>query len=151
MFIGHFALGFAAKRVLPRASLATLIAAAQLADLIWPPLVALGLERVVIVPADNALLTLRFLSYPYSHSLLALVLWGVAYGVIAGRRTRDNVAIGVVATLVVSHWVLDFVTHRPDMPLYPGGPKVGLGLWNHPIATIAVESAMFAVGILIYR
>ncbi|HEY3157775.1 MAG TPA: hypothetical protein VGJ78_02345 [Vicinamibacterales bacterium] len=150
MFIGHFALGFAAKRAAPRLSLAILFAAAQLADVIWPFLVAAGIEQVRIQPGITAFTPLDFISYPYSHSLLALVIWGLLFGGACAVVVRDRQVLGVVAALVVSHWVLDWITHRPDMPLYPGGPKLGLGLWNSIPATIVVEVAMFAVGVWMY-
>lgn len=150
MFIGHFALGFAAKRAAPRLSLAALFAAAQLADLIWPFLLAAGVEQVRIQPGITAFTPLDFISYPYSHSLLALVLWGLLFGGACAVVVRDRRVMLVVAALVVSHWVLDWITHRPDMPLYPGGPKAGLGLWNSIPGTIAVEVAMFAVGVWMY-
>ena len=150
MFIGHFALGFAAKRAAPRLSLAALFAAAQLADVIWPFLLAAGVEQVRIVPGITAFTPLDFISYPYSHSLLALALWGLLFGGICAVIVRDRRVMVVVAALVVSHWVLDWVTHRPDLPLYPGSAKVGLGLWNSVPATVVVESAMFAVGVWLY-
>jgi len=144
MFIGHFAVGFAAKRVAPRVSLATLFVAAQLADLLWPVLVALGLEQVGIDRGNTAITPLDFVSYPYSHSLVLLCVWGVLLAALVRR------SFALVAALVVSHWFLDFFTHRPDMPLYPGGPKVGLGLWNSVPATVVVEFAMFGVGVWMY-
>ena len=148
MFLGHYALGLAAKRASPRVSLGVLFLAVQFADILWPFLLALGLEEVRIHPGDTAFTPLEFVSYPYSHSLLLLVVWGIAIGWIFARRNRSDVTI--VAALVVSHWVLDFVTHRPDMPLYPGGPKVGLGLWNSVAATVAIELAIFAAGLWLY-
>lgn len=152
MFIGHFAVGFAAKRATPRVPLPLLFGAAQLADLLWPVLVAAGIEEVRIEPGNTAFTPLDFVSYPYSHSLVALALWGLALGIVAyrGDRHRRWSSLTVVAALVLSHWVLDAITHRPDMPLYPGGPKVGLGLWNSIPATIGVETLMFAAGAWIY-
>jgi len=150
MFIGHFALGFAAKPAAPRLSLAMLFAAAQLADIIWPFLVAFGVEQVRIQPGITAVTPLDFVSYPYSHSLLMLCVWGALLGAVCAMVVHSRRAFAVVAALVVSHWVLDWVTHRPDMPLYPGGPKVGLGLWNSVAATVAVEVLMFAAGLWIY-
>jgi len=150
MFIGHFALGYAAKRWAPRLSLAVLFGAAVFADVLWPLLVAAGIEQVRIVPGITALTPLEFISYPYSHSLLTLLLWGALLGWIAMRAVDESRAFVVVLALVVSHWVLDFITHIPDMPLYPGGPKFGLGLWNSIPATMAVEAAMFAAGVWIY-
>jgi membrane-bound metal-dependent hydrolase YbcI (DUF457 family) len=150
MFIGHFALGFAAKRAAPRLSVATLFAAAQLADLIWPILVALGIEQVRIEPGITAFTPFDFVSYPYSHSLLALAIWGVVFGGICAAVVRDRRVLIVIAALVVSHWVLDWVTHRPDMPLYPGSRTFGLGLWNSVPATVAVETVMFVAGVWMY-
>jgi hypothetical protein len=150
MFIGHLALGMAAKRITPRVSLAMLLLASQWADTLWPIFIGLGLEQVRIEPGNTVVTPLNFVSYPYSHSLVALIVWGlivgVAYRMIAGGRRT----VWVLSALVVSHWVLDYVTHRPDMPLYPGGPKYGLELWHSLHATIAVESVLYAVGIWIY-
>lgn len=155
MFIGHFAVGYAAKRWAPSLSLAVLFGAALLADLLWPVLVAAGIERVRIAPGMTASTPLEFISYPYSHSLLTLILWGVLFSWICVRfrssRTAPAAPIApIIFALVVSHWVLDFVTHIPDMPLYPGGPKFGLGLWNSVVATKVVEVAMFATGVWMY-
>src|SRR5262249_12597910 len=148
---GHFALGFAAKRAAPRVSLAVLFGAAQLADVLWPFLVAAGLEQVRIEPGNTAFTPLNFISYPYSHSLLLLLVWAILGGSASARFTRASAATAaLLAALVVSHWVLDFATHRPDMPLYPGGPKVGLGLWNSVPATIAIESALYIAALWIY-
>ena len=150
MFIGHLALGFAAKRAVPRVSLATLFAAAIFADLLWPVLVAVGVEQVRIVPGITVMTPFDFVSYPYSHSLLMLVVWGVLFAWICARGGSDTPVFGIVFGLVVSHWLLDYITHRPDMPLYPGGPKVGLGLWNYPTPERAIEIAMYAIGAWIY-
>ena len=150
MFIGHFAVGFAAKRAVPRVSLAMLLAAALFADILWPLLVLAKLEEVRIAPGNTAFTPLEFVSYPWSHSLLMLCIWGAvigaAYrGIFGGRRTFVALAL-----LVISHWVLDWITHAPDMPLYPGGPKLGLGLWNSVPGTMVVELLMLAVGLFLY-
>lgn len=152
VFLGHFAVGFAAKRAVPRVSLAVLFIAAQLADLVWPVLVATGIEVVRIDPGNTAFTPFAFVSYPYSHSLVMLTLWGLLLG--WGYRlltNRNGHTVAVLAALVVSHWVLDVVVHRPDMPFFPGGgPKVGLGLWNSVPLTLVVELALFLVGLWIY-
>jgi hypothetical protein len=150
MFIGHVALALAAKKVTPRVSLAMLLIAAQWADVLWPVLVGAGIEQVRIDPGNTAFTPLDFVSYPYSHSLALLIIWGMVMGAVyrgiaGGRRT-----FWILAALVVSHWVLDYVTHRPDLPLYPGGPKFGLGLWNSIPATMAVEAALYVAGMVIY-
>jgi hypothetical protein len=150
MFIGHLAVGLAAKRVMPGASLAVLLSAAQLADLLWPVFLALGLEQVRIDPGNTAFTPLDFISYPYSHSLVLLVVWGVAFGLVYQWLTNERRAVAVIVALVVSHWVLDVVTHRPDMPIYPGGPKLGFSLWNSIPTTLAVELSLYALGLWIY-
>lgn len=150
MFIGHFALGFAAKRSAPKVSLAVLFLAAQLADVLWPVLVWLGVEQVRIDPGNTRFTPFDFVSYPYSHSLLFLVLWGAVFGAVCAGVGRDHKVVLIIAALVVSHWILDWITHRPDMPLYPGSSRLGLGLWNSVPATIAVETALFAGGIWMY-
>jgi hypothetical protein len=149
MFIGHFALGYAAKRWAPGLSLAALFAAAQFADLLWPVLVALGIEQVRIVPGITASTPLEFISYPYSHSLLTLTLFGAVFGWAVSLRAPFASGV-IVFLLVISHWMLDLVTHIPDLPLYPGGPKFGLGLWNSVTGTLVTETVMFALGVWLY-
>jgi hypothetical protein len=152
VFIGHYAVAFAAKRAGPAISLGTLFVAAQLADLIWPVLVLAGVERFEIRPGITAFTPLDFIHYPWSHSLVALALWGTAFGVayMLVRKARLRAAV-LIAALVVSHWVLDAASHRPDMPLAVwDSPKVGLGLWNSIPATVAVEGAMFVAGVWMY-
>ncbi len=151
MFIGHNAVAFAAKKAAPRTNLGILMGAAMLPDLIWPIYLLAGVERVRIHKGDTSFTPLQFIDYPWTHSLVMAAAWSVLAAIVYWIFTRYGRGALVVAVCVFSHWVLDWVTHRSDLPLYPGGPKVGLELWNHPIATIAVESAMFAVGILIYR
>src|ERR1700730_11956079 len=129
MFIGHFGLGFGAKRAVPAVSLGALFAASQFADLLWPTLVLAGVEQVRVQPGITVVTPLDFVSYPISHSLFMLGVWGVAFGVVyaALRRVRPHIAI-TLALLVVSHWVLDAIVHRPDLPLTPwGSTRVGLG------------------------
>ena len=152
MFLGHFAAGLAAKKLTPYTSLGTLLLSAQLLDLIWPTLLLLGHERVRIAPGSTAVTPLDFVSYPWSHSLadgggVGAALLGV-YVLIRRYPRGAVVALG----LVLSHWVLDVVTHRADLPLIPfGGPVVGLGLWNSLPATVAVEALMFALGLYLYK
>ncbi len=150
MFIGHFAVGLAAKRVAPRTSLGTLFAAAQLLDLIWPALVLAGVERVRVQPGNSAFTPLDFVSYPWTHSLLMALAWAVAFALAYRARTGFARGAWAVGALVLSHWALDFVSHRPDLPLAPGAPKVGLGLWNSVAATVVVEGTLFVVGVYLY-
>jgi hypothetical protein len=152
MFIGHFAVGFAAKRLAPAASLAPLLAAPLLADLLWPIFLLMGLERVQInAPGSNPFLTLTFTSYPWSHSLVTNVVWGGLFGGAYYLVTRYRPGAWVIGLSVVSHWVLDVATHVPDMPLAPGHSMiVGLGLWRSVAGTVAVEGIMFVVGVWLY-
>ena len=151
MFIGHFAVALAAKREAPRASLGWLFAAAQLPDLLWPVFLLLGWEEVRVVPGDTAFTPLAFTHYPWSHSLLADAAWGTLLGALYFSRSRDRRGALVVGALVLSHWVLDFVTHRADLPLTPGGgPRVGLGLWNSVVATLGVELLLSVVALAVY-
>ena len=154
MFIGHFALGMGAKKIAPSVSLGTLFLACQFADLLWPTLVLAGFESFEIKPGITAVTPLDFVRYPYSHSLVALLGWGalLALGYLAFRRPPSRgVSAAVIGALVLSHWVLDFLTHRPDMPVTPGGStRLGLGLWNSLPATLAVELLLFAAGVALY-
>jgi len=151
LFIGHFGLALAAKRVAPRTSLGTLGAAAQWVDLLWPLLVLAGVERVRIDPGNTAFTPLDFEYYPWTHSLLLVLVWAAGFAAAYHLRTRYRRGTATVAALVASHWVLDVLTHRPDLPLAPGSAaRVGLGLWNSVPATVAVEGTVFAAGVAIY-
>ena len=151
MFIGHFGLGFAAKRVVPRVSLGTAFLAAQFLDLLWPTFLLLGMESVRIAPGATAVTPLIFDHYPISHSLVAVLCWGVALGAVYALTTRNTRGAFVIAALVVSHWLLDAIVHVPDLPLSPGGgTMIGLGLWQSRAATMAVEVPIFALGVWLY-
>jgi hypothetical protein len=150
MFIGHFALALAAKSKARRQSLGMLTLAAEWVDLIWPVLLLLGWETVAITPNANPFLSLDFTSYPWTHSLVMGVLWALLLGGVVLARSRDAGGAFLVGGLVISHWFLDFATHRPDMPLWPGGLRIGLGLWRSVPATLVVEGAMFVIGSAIY-
>ena len=150
MFLGHYGVALAAKRVAPRVSLGVLVAAAQLADLVWPVMVLLGVERIRLNPSDNPFLNIAFESYPWTHSLLAAVVWGALAALAYWALRRDRTGSTIVGLVVVSHWVLDWITHVPDLPLYPGGPLVGLGLWRSPTATVIVEAIVFITGLVTY-
>jgi hypothetical protein len=151
MFIGHFAVGLGAKRFAPRTSLGWLLAAVLFLDLIWPLFVLSGLEVVRIDPGNTTFTPLDFVSYPWSHSLLMTLVWA---GLLAGLyhwKARYRPGTIAIAVGVASHWLLDFVSHRPDLPLAPGVRfKVGLGLWNNVYATVGVELALLAAGVALY-
>lgn len=135
----------------PRLRLGTAFLAAQLPDVMWPCFLLAGVERARIVPGDTAVTPLRFDHYPWSHSLLMVALWGVALALalrLRGSGTRTGLIAGGLA---LSHWLLDFVAHRPDMPLVPwGGPRLGLGLWNSAPLTMLTEGTLFAAAVAYY-
>jgi hypothetical protein len=152
MFLGHFGIGFGAKRVAREISLGTLFVACQLADLLWPTLVLLGIERLEVRPGVTTVTPLDFISYPYSHSLVALTAWGVLFGAGYALIHRSRVtAAATIAIVVVSHWFLDVASHRPDMPVTVGGTtRLGLGLWNTLPGTLVAELLLFGTGVAIY-
>src|SRR5712664_3324130 len=132
MFIGHFAVGYGAKRYAPRAPLWALMAAPLLADILWTVFLLMGWEHARIAVGDTRYTPLDLYDFPWSHSLVMLVVWATVSG--AGYFL----------------WKLDWITHRADMPLYPGGPKLGLGLWNSIAGTMVVEILMLAAGVWMY-
>jgi hypothetical protein len=150
MFVGHFGAAFAAKPLAPRVSLGVLLAAGTFLDLLWPVLVLTGVERVRVDPGNTAFTPLDFVEYPWTHSAAMAAVWSLAFGVVVGLATRERRAAVVAGLLVFSHWALDLVSHRPDLPLWPGGPKVGLGLWDSVPATLVVEGAIFVGGVWVY-
>ena len=151
MFLGHFGVGFGAKTLQPRVSLGTLFLAAQLADLIWPTLLLLGVEHVEIVPDATAANPLHFTHYPFTHSLLGELVGGLLLGLAYSLLRRNASGAVLVGALVPSHWLLDLVVHQPDLPLYPGhSPLLGFGLWNHLTITQVVEFALLGAGLWLY-
>jgi len=152
MFLGHYGVAFAAKRVTPRTSLGALTFAAQFLDELWPILLLLGVEQVRIVPGLMAANPLDFVYYPYTHSLLMAVVWGILVGGAYFLLRHYGRGASIVGALVVSHWFLDLPMHRADLPLWPGAssPKVGWGIWNSIPATYVIEFAIYAIGIALY-
>lgn len=151
MFIGHFAVGFGAKSAAPKVSLGALFLAAQFIDLLWPTLLLLGIERVRIVPGATAVTPLMFDHYPVSHSLLAVFGWAVLVACVYFVLRRERIGALVLGMLVLSHWGLDALVHRPDLPLYPGSDTlVGLDAWSSLPITLAIELPLFALGLRLY-
>lgn len=151
MFLGHYAVGLASKKLAPRAPLGVLIAAPILLDLLWPVFLLVGWEHVAVDPNSNPFLRFVFLWYPISHGLIAVVGWATLFASVYLALTRYVAGAIVIWLAVISHWVLDYVVHRPDLPLYAGSRLFGLGLWNHRFVTIAIEVAMFAIAVWIYQ
>ena len=151
MFIGHYAVGFAAKRFAPQTSLGALVAAPLLLDLLWPLFLLLGWEQVRIEPGATAFTPLNFVSYPYSHSLVTTLGWATLFALGYYLVAHYRAGALLIWIGVVSHWFLDAIVHRPDLPLYPGGQTlVGLKLWNSVPATILAESVLFIIGVWLY-
>ncbi|MGE0159332.1 MAG: metal-dependent hydrolase [Gemmatimonadales bacterium] len=149
MFVGHLAVAIASKKLEPTVPLGHALAAAFGLDLLWPLLLLLGVETVRVSPEDTAFTALHFESYPWSHSLLMAVLWSVLFALFARRSLTPRVSI-LLGMLVASHWFLDVVTHRPDLPLWPGGPQLGAGLWNSVPATLLVEGTLLVTAVALY-
>lgn len=150
MFIGHFGVGLAGKKATGSISLGTLIMATQWLDLIWPLFVLLNIEIVKINPGDTKMTPLHFESYPFSHSLLFVLIWVIIFGgayFIFKKNLKNSIILGL---LVISHWVLDLFVHRPDLPLYPGGTLQGFGLWNYSFVDIPFELIIFIIGVILY-
>jgi len=150
MFVGHLSVALLAKKVEPRLPLSALVAAAFFIDLIWPMFLLVGLESVKVDPGNTAFTPLDFTHYPWSHSLLMSLAWGTLAGILAYFKFGGRSAFWIVGGLVVSHWLLDLITHRPDLPLWPFGPIVGLGLWNSVMGTIFLEGALYACAVALY-
>jgi membrane-bound metal-dependent hydrolase YbcI (DUF457 family) len=151
VFIGHFAVGFASKRVVPRTPLAWLLVAPNVLDVLWPVFVLTGIERASIEPGNTAFTPLDLEYMPWSHSLVMSIVWSIAFALLYVAIHRDRRGAVVLAIGVFSHWVLDWITHRPDMGIAPGlDTRVGLGLWNSIPGTLVVELSMFAISIAIY-
>lgn len=151
MFLGHYAVGLASKKFAPRTSLGALIAAPILLDILWPIFLLMGLESVSVETASNPFLRLHFDSYPISHGLVAVIAWATLYASIYFGLVRYVAGAIVIWIGVVSHWLLDYIVHRPDLPLSVNSNRLlGLGLWNHRWQTIAVELLLLIIGVWVY-
>jgi len=151
MFVGHFGLSFAAKKAAPKVSLATLFIATQFVDILWPILVMLNIETVAIAPGYTKMNAFEFIHFPYTHSLLMGFVWGVITALLYAFFKKDTRGAIVIGLCVLSHWFLDLIVHTTDLPITLfGDTKVGLGLWNHSVATIILETTIFLAGVFIY-
>ena len=156
MFLGHFGAALALKRLEPKLSLGTLFLAVQLPDLLWGAFLLLGWEQVRIDPGYTAVTPLQFVHYPISHSLLGMTAWALAlaaayYSWPTRDTSRHWQAAALVGLAVASHFPLDVLVHAPDLPLSGGSPaRLGLGLWNHPTATLLLELGALGAGVAVY-
>ena len=152
MFVGHYGVSFAAKKAEPAIPLWVLFIAVQLLDVLWAPFVLLGIEKVRIVPGITASNPLDLYYMPYTHGLLAAIGWSVVAFLVyrmAVRNVPSRAAV-IVGVAVFSHWILDFLVHRPDLPLYDNTAKVGLGLWNLPAVAFGLEALVLFGGMWLY-
>ena len=156
MFLGHYGVAFALKRAEPKLSLGTLFVAAQLLDLLWGVFLLLGWEHARIVPENPPLTQPEFYDYPISHSLIGALAWSIAaaacyYSWPTRDTTRHWQAAAIVGVAVFSHYPLDVLVHLPDLPIMGNdSPKLGLGLWNHPVATMVAELLVLGLGLVVY-
>ena len=152
MFVGHYGPSFAIRAVRPEIPLWVLFVAAQLVDVAWGLLVLAGIEKMRIVPGITAASPLDLYYMPYTHSLVAALLWSVGAAVVCrwAFRWKGWGAAWWVGTAVLSHWILDLVVHRPDLPLYGNTAKVGLGLWDYLGTSLVVEALVLAGGLWLY-
>jgi len=155
MFAGHYGISFLVKKSEPTLPLWTLFLAVQFLDVLWAVFVLLGIEHYRIVPGITASLPLDLYYMPYTHSLVASVVWSAVVfvlcrWVIPVSAFRNNRAAFLLALAVFSHWMLDLVVHRPDLPLYDDAYKLGLGLWNYPRTALGLEAALFFGAMCVY-
>ena len=151
MFVGHYGVALAARGIEKRVPLWAWFVAVQWVDILWCVLVLLGVERVHVQPGVNPSGPLVFDYYPYTHSLLAGLFWGaLAYGVGRWWLSGERRPALLLALAVLSHWVLDFLVHLPDLDLVNESYKVGLGLWRFPLPELILELALAGAGLLIY-
>ena len=151
MFIGHFAVALAAKKAAPKTNLATLFAACQLVDLLWPIFLLVGLEHVRIDVGNTIMTPLDFYDYPITHSLVGSLFWAALFGAGYYYRRKLKRESLIVAGVVFSHWILDLIVHRPDLPLLNDSSiKFGFGLWNSFWGSVIVEFGLFIAGAYIY-
>ncbi len=145
MFVGHYAAALAARAIEPRTPLWAAVGAAQLVDIGWSVLIMTGAEKVRFDPGLPGT-PLDLYHMPWTHSLPAAVVWSVGGALLARTLLKTPWRVAVILGLTVfSHWLLDFLVHRPDLALWPGGIKVGLGWWNWPVPEKMLEITLIAV------
>jgi len=151
MFIGHFAPAFAAAAVSPRApKLATLFVAAQLIDWAFFTFAILGIEKMRIDPQATVMVPYDLYFYPYTHSLLGAAIWGAVFALIVWISKKNLFAGILVGLVVLSHWLLDLVVHRPDLTLAGNGETYGFGLWNYPYVAMPLELGITIAAFVFY-
>ena len=153
MFVGHYSVAFAARTERNKIRLWVLFVAVQLLDLLWAPFVFLGHEKVRIALGITAASPLDLYYMPYTHSLIGALVWSAlaafVYKLVRGAKASSSAAL-IIALAVFSHWILDLIVHRPDLPIYDDTLKVGFGLLNYKGAEFAMEIALLVIGIALY-
>jgi len=151
MFIGHFAPALLARGITEDApKLGVLFIAAQLVDWAFFTFAIFGIEQLRIVPGITAMNPLDLVFMPYSHSLLATAGWALVFGVVVGIVLRNIVAAAWGAIVVLSHWLLDLLAHRPDLTIAGGEEKYGFGLWNTPSIEMPLEIGLVLLAYWFY-
>jgi hypothetical protein len=152
MLMGHYSAAFVGKAVAPRTPLWVLFVAAQLVDVAWAVLVLAGIERLTLDPTlPSNPLVLEYM--PFTHSLVGSLVWAaLAAAVVAnvgdlGGSARAGLVVGAV---VLSHWGLDLVVHRPDLTLAGGETKLGFALWDRPLLAFTLEIALLVATAAFY-
>ncbi|MXO85193.1 hypothetical protein GRI38_04040 [Altererythrobacter aurantiacus] len=151
MFIGHWAPALAVAASSRRApQLGFLFVAAQLTDFAFFFFALIGLEHLRIVPGMTAMNPLDLYHLPYTHSLLGTAFWATGFAALVWRLNRDMVGAILAGSVVLSHWFVDFLVHRPDLTLAGGPARFGLALWDVPVAAIALELSLVAAAFAFY-
>jgi hypothetical protein len=152
MFVGHYGPAFALKRVAPETSMLGLGIGVQLVDIAWAIFIFTGIEQVRIIPGFTESNSLDLHYIPYTHGLISALLWSLAGGLVAwlvAKRASPRIFVAI-ALSIASHWILDLLMHRPDLPIYGDSMKVGLGLWNYRWPAFIAEIIVLGAGLLYY-
>ena len=151
MYIGHFAPALAARAASPDAPrLGTLFVAAQLVDLAFFTFALVGVENMRVVPGITAINPMDLYDMPYTHSLVGTSVWAIGLGIVVWWWLRSSAAAAWAAMVVLSHWLLDLIVHRPDLTIAGTPPKLGLGLWNYPAIEMPLELGLVALSFWFY-
>lgn len=150
MFIGHYAPALVVAARPKAAGLGTLFVAAQLVDIGFAVLLIPGVEAMRIVPGITAMNPMDLYHMPYTHSLLGAIIWAKLFGLLVWAFTRRKAAAIGAALVVLSHWFIDLVVHIPDLTLYGAPPRLGFGLWNHPLVAMPLELVLIGTALAYY-
>jgi hypothetical protein len=150
MFIGHYSAAFVAATHPKAPGLGTLFVAAQLIDVAFFSFLPLGIEHMRVAPGMAAMNPMDLYDMPWTHSLIGAAGWAVAFGLLVAALTKRTVAGVLAGLVVVSHWPIDWLVHIPDLTIAGSPPKLGLGLWNHPVIAMPLELGVLAASVWFY-